>query len=97
MTQVLRVGFLLFGLHFAPFVVIIRPIYRTGHDSHLVPDQSKPARDLIEELLASGTGGNGCLTKKDIARFSAKRRVEARRTNGQYSMSFSHKLFGSSK
>lgn len=68
-----------------------------GHDSHLNPDQSKPAPDLIEELLASGTGENGALTKKDIARFSAKRRVESRRTNGQYSMSFSHKMFGSSK
>jgi hypothetical protein len=68
----------------------------TRHDAHLMPDQSKPAPDLIEELLASGTGPNGCLTKKDLARFSAKRRVESRRTNGQYSMSFSHKLFGSS-
>jgi hypothetical protein len=60
-------------------------------------DQSKPAPDLIEELLASGTGENGCLTKKDLARFSGKRRVESRRANGQYSMSFSHKMFGSSK
>jgi len=68
----------------------------TRHDSHLMPDQSKPAPDLIEELLASGTGANGSLTKNDLARFSAKRRVESRRTNGQYSMSFSHKLFGSS-
>jgi len=68
----------------------------TRHDSHLSPDQSKPAADLIEELLASGTGENGALTKKDIARFSAKRRVESRKTNGQYSMSFSHKMFGSS-
>jgi hypothetical protein len=68
----------------------------TRHDSHLMPDQSKPAPDLIEELLASGTGENGCLTKKDISRFSAKRRVEARRTNGQYSMTFSQKMFGSS-
>ena len=62
-----------------------------------MPDQSKPAPDLIEELLASGTGANGSLTKKDLARFSAKRRVESRRTNGQYSLSFSHKMFGSSK
>ena len=62
-----------------------------------MPDQSKPAPDLIEELLASGTGEHGRLTKRDIARFSGKRRVEARRTNGQYSMSFSHKMFGSSK
>jgi hypothetical protein len=68
----------------------------TRHDSHLVPDQSTPAPDLIEELLASGTGENGCLTQKDLARFSGKRRVQARRTNGQYSMSFSHKMFGSS-
>ncbi|KAF9788481.1 Chloroperoxidase [Thelephora terrestris] len=68
----------------------------TRHDSHLMPDQSKPAPDLIEDLLASGTGENGCLTKADIARFSGKRRVEARKTNGQYSLSFSHKLFGSS-
>lgn len=62
-----------------------------------MPDQSKPAPDLIEELLASGTGENGSLTKVDIARFSGKRRAEARRTNGQYSMSFDHKMFGSSK
>jgi len=68
----------------------------TRHDTHLVPDQSRPAPDLVEELLASGTGENGCLTQKDLARFSGKRRVQARRTNGQYSMSFSHKMFGSS-
>jgi len=68
----------------------------TRHDSHLMSDQSKPAPDLIEELLASGTGENGCLTKQDLARFSGKRRVESRRANGQYSMSFSHKMFGSS-
>jgi len=68
----------------------------TRHDSHLMPDQGKPAPDLIEELLASGTGANGALTKKDIARFSGKRRVEARKANGQYSLSFSHKMFGSS-
>lgn len=77
--------------------VLIRPIYHPGHDSHLMPDQSKPAPDLIEDLLASGTGENGRLTKKDLARFSAKRRVESRRTNGQYSLAFKHKLFGSSK
>ena len=37
------------------------------------------------------------LTTKDLSRVSSKRRVEARKTNPQFSMSVSHKLFGSSK
>jgi hypothetical protein len=68
----------------------------TREDTYLDMDQGKPSPRLIKELLTSGTGPNGQITIKDLARFSAKRRVEARATNPQFSLSFIHKLFGSS-
>ncbi|KZT08126.1 chloroperoxidase-like protein [Laetiporus sulphureus 93-53] len=68
----------------------------TREDTYLVPDQSKPSKQLVEGLLASATGSNGILTAADLSRYSGKRRTEARRINGQFSLSAFHRLFGSS-
>jgi hypothetical protein len=67
----------------------------TREDTYLEHDQGKPSAKLIRALLSSGTGPNGHITIKDLARFSSKRRVEARVTNPQFSLAFVHKLFGS--
>ncbi|CAA7266277.1 unnamed protein product [Cyclocybe aegerita] len=69
-------------------------------DSALVPDQSKPHVPFIEELLSLASGkdndGKALLTPKDLSDFSSKRRVEARASNPNFSLSFFHKVFGSS-
>ncbi|KAF9484093.1 Cloroperoxidase [Pholiota conissans] len=69
-------------------------------DSALVPDQSKPHVPFVRELLDSATGkdkdGHAILTPKDLSEFSAKRRVDARATNPDFTLSTFHKVFGSS-
>ena len=69
----------------------------TRHDAFLVPDQSKPAQDLIDDLLASATGPNNTLTPHDLSVVSGRRRYEARETNSSFSLSRFHRIFGSSK
>jgi len=66
------------------------------HDIYLQPDQSKPALDLIDDLLASATGKNNTLTPHDLSLVSAKRRREAKVKNPQFTLQTFHKLFGSS-
>ncbi|KAF8152994.1 Chloroperoxidase [Crassisporium funariophilum] len=72
----------------------------TREDSALVPDQSVPHLPFVHELLGSSTGkdkdGNPLLTSKDLSEYSAKRRVDARATNPDFSLSLFHKMFGSS-
>ena len=72
-----------------------------GEDSALVRYQGAPHKKFVEELLASASGkdkeGNPLLTLKDLAAYSSKRRVDANDTNSEYTLDFSHKLFGSSK
>lgn len=72
-----------------------------GEDTAIVSSQAKPHVPFIKELLESASGkdedGNALLTAKDISEFSAKRRVEARATNPEFSLSLAHKLVGSSK
>lgn len=66
-----------------------------------MPNQGKPHLPFVRELLASATGkdkeGNPLLTTKDLAAYSSKRRADARNTNPQFTLSFFHKVFGSSK
>ena len=72
----------------------------TRRDSALEPDQSKPDAQLVEELLASATGGTPearLLTKKDLSAMLSKRRVEARKENEAYSESTFHNGLGSAK
>ncbi|THH27221.1 heme-thiolate peroxidase [Antrodiella citrinella] len=69
----------------------------TREDSYHTHDQSKVSVKLVEDLLKSGTGPNGNLTVEDLSRYSALRRRVAKQTNPQFSLSFSHKMFGSSK
>jgi len=72
-----------------------------GEDTGVVSSQAKPHVPFIKELLESASGkddnGNALLTPKDISEYSAKRRVEARATNPEFSLSLAHKLVGSSK
>ncbi|KAF9011784.1 hypothetical protein BDQ17DRAFT_1387380 [Cyathus striatus] len=70
-------------------------------DSAIVPDQSKPHVPYIKELLSYATGkdseGNAILTPADLARYSSKRRADARASNPDFTLAFIHKMFGSSK
>ncbi|TEB32740.1 Cloroperoxidase [Coprinellus micaceus] len=71
----------------------------TRQDVALEPDQSKPYTPFIKELLAeaTGEGANGVplLTIADMSRYSAKRRVEAKETNPDFTLEKIHKTFGS--
>ncbi|KAG2017415.1 hypothetical protein CC2G_006925 [Coprinopsis cinerea AmutBmut pab1-1] len=71
----------------------------TREDAALVPDQSKPHIPFIRELLDSATGtdaeGRKVLTIEDLSKYSAKRRVDARETNPEYTLSKVHRTFGS--
>jgi len=72
----------------------------TREDSAFVPDQSKPHLPFIYELLGSASGkdqeGNPLLTKKDLSNYLAKRRVDSRASNPNFTTSRFHKMFGSS-
>ena len=73
----------------------------TRHDVALVPDQGKPDQQLVDELLNEASGkmpdGSPQLTIPDLSRALSKRRADARKTNKEYSESFFHNMFGSSK
>lgn len=73
----------------------------TRQDAALVPDQGKPDLKLVQDLLKEATGkmpdGSLRLTIPDLSRALSKRRVDARKTNKEYSESFFHNFFGSSK
>jgi len=69
----------------------------TREDAYLQQDQSKPSQSLIDRLLSSATGDRGkILTADDLSVFSSIRRAECRSNNDQFSLSFLHKVFGSS-
>ncbi|KAG2144106.1 Chloroperoxidase [Suillus bovinus] len=76
------------------------------HDASLVrldaafqPDQSIKCVPFIEELLMAATGkdenDNIVITTKDLSRMLGKRRAVARAVNKEFSLSFFHKIFGS--
>jgi hypothetical protein len=73
----------------------------TRQDAALVPDQGKPDLKLVHDLLKEATGtmpdGSPRLTIPDLSRALSKRRVDARKTNKDYTESFFHNVFGSSK
>ncbi|TDL27806.1 chloroperoxidase-like protein [Rickenella mellea] len=68
----------------------------TRHDAVIQPDQGVPAQDLIDDLLASGTGPNGIITAADLAAVCTRRRCESKAKNSQFSLSLGQKMFGSS-
>jgi hypothetical protein len=72
-----------------------------GDDTALVKDQSKPHLPYVMELLDSASGkdkeGNVILTPEDLSAYSAKRRVDAKETNPDFSLTLSQKVFGSAK
>lgn len=69
-------------------------------DTALSSDQSEIHHGYIKELLASATGkdrdGNPIIMINDLSKFSAKRRVDARETNPDFTLDFAHRLFASS-
>jgi len=71
----------------------------TRQDSAFDPDQGKPYIPQIEELLASATGkdkaGNTVLTTENLAAYNAKRRIEAKASNPEFTLDFTHQIFGS--
>jgi hypothetical protein len=73
----------------------------TRQDAALVPDQGKPDLGLVHDLLKEATGtmpdGSPRLTIPDLSRALSKRRVASRRMNKDYTESFFHNMFGSSK
>jgi hypothetical protein len=73
----------------------------TRHDAALQPDQGKPDLELVHQLLQEATGtfpdGTPRLTKEDLSRALSRRRVEARKSNKDYSESLFHNMFGSAK
>ena len=72
-----------------------------GLDTAQQPNQAIKHVPFIEELLSFATGKdadkNPLLTIKDMSRILGKRRAEAQATNPQYTTSFFHKIFGSTK
>lgn len=83
------------------FVLVCQNNLFLGLDSALQPDQSIKHVPFIEELLAAATGedknGNAVITTKDLSRMLGKRRAVARAVNKEFSLSFIHKIFGSTK
>jgi len=73
----------------------------SGLDFALQPNQSVKHDPFIKELLEAATGkdedGNDILTPKDLSMVLGKRRAVARAVNPEFSLSFFHKVFGSSK
>ncbi|KAL4072140.1 Chloroperoxidase [Scleroderma yunnanense] len=71
----------------------------TRLDTALEPNQSKVHQPFIEELLSFASDkdseGRPMLTIRDMSRISGKRRVEARMTNTEFTLSTFHKIFGS--
>jgi hypothetical protein len=73
----------------------------TRRDTALEPDQGKPDQQLVSDLLDDATGsmadGSPRMTIPDLSRALSKRRVDAKKTNKEYSESLIHNMFGSSK
>ncbi|KAJ7049348.1 Chloroperoxidase [Mycena amicta] len=71
----------------------------TREDQKFDPDQDKPYLPFINELLDSASGKDSTdtniLTLSDLQRYSAKRRVDARARNPDFSLAKTHKVFGS--
>ncbi|KAF9519305.1 hypothetical protein BS47DRAFT_1324593 [Hydnum rufescens UP504] len=72
------------------------------HDAFFQPDQSVPARDLIESLLASASGPvtpehpKGQVTPGDLSRFFSLRLAQSKKNNPVFSISGSQRFFATS-
>lgn len=73
----------------------------SGEDFHNCPDQSQIAVPLIENLLANASGKDAnskhLITPKDLSQTLSQRRADAKATNPEFTTSFTHRMFGSSK
>jgi hypothetical protein len=74
----------------------------TREDTFFQPDQGTPHIPFITELLDSASGKDHkaeevLLTSDDLARYSAKRRIDAKARNPEFTpLDLNHKMFGSS-
>ena len=68
-----------------------------GEDVYKDADQSAPCAEVVEDLLASGTGPEGRLRVPDMSRVMGRRRAQCKSRNPQYSLTLGQKLGGSSK
>jgi len=72
----------------------------TRQDVALVKDQGKPDLDLVNWLLGTASGkfadGSPQLLPKDLSYALSKRRVDAAKTNKEYTEDTFHNIFGSS-
>jgi hypothetical protein len=72
-----------------------------GEDVYTNPDQSQIAVPLVEQLLAYASGKDAedkpLLTIKDLSKALAQRAADAQATNPEFTTSFVHRTFGSSK
>jgi hypothetical protein len=72
-----------------------------GLDYAFDKDQGKPHLPYVRELLDSASGkdkeGNVLLAPEDLAQFSAKRRIDSRASNPEFSLNVNHRMFSSSK
>jgi hypothetical protein len=73
----------------------------TRRDAALQPDQGPPDQQLVSDLLSDATGteadGSPRLTEPDLSRALSKRKVDAKKTNKEYSENLVHNVFGASK
>lgn len=87
--------------HLSRIIIYIYSNRSTGDDVYHVPDQSQISVPFVEGLLNSATGkdadGAPLLLAKDLSAYSGKRRADARANNPEYTTSFAHRMFGSSK
>jgi Peroxidase, family 2 len=74
----------------------------SGHDAFFAPDQTTPARDLIENLLNSASGPvstkhpEGHITPMDLSRHLSLRFAHSKKDNPVFSISSSQKFFAAS-
>ncbi|KAJ7092392.1 Chloroperoxidase [Mycena belliarum] len=72
----------------------------TRQDAEYDPDQSRVHLPFVNALLACASGkdraGHVRLTPADVSRYSSTRRAAARATNPAFTLSRTHKMFGSS-
>ena len=63
------------------------------------PPNESPYYNVVAHVskATSDLDLNRTLTSSDLSRRLGERRREAQRSNGQYSLDFGHKIFGSSK
>lgn len=71
-------------------------MFASGYDTIIQRDQSIPAEKLINEIFAASTDGKK-VTAADWSRIRTTRLAHSKQTNGQFSLTTTHALFGAGK